>query len=59
MRKTQWEKTHQGKRVQQLMLESGLQDRLVLFRIMNMGYDFKGWSPPDPCKSLSRLIPIP
>jgi hypothetical protein len=36
--KTQWEKLIKEKRVQQLMLEPGLQDRLVIFRITNLGY---------------------
>jgi hypothetical protein len=57
--KTQWEKLIKGKRVQQLMLRSGLQDRLVIFSITIMSYGFRGWSPPEPCKSLSRLMPIP
>jgi hypothetical protein len=26
------------------MLESGLQDRLVIFKVTNMGCDFQGWS---------------
>jgi hypothetical protein len=33
MRKPSGKKLIKGKRVQQLMLESGLQDRLVIFRV--------------------------
>jgi hypothetical protein len=59
MRKTQWEKLIKGKRVQQLMLESGLQDRLVIFRIRTWAMIFRVGSPPKPYKSLSCLMPIP
>jgi hypothetical protein len=38
--KTQWKKLIKEKRVQQLMFGSGLQDWLVIFRIMIKSYDF-------------------
>jgi hypothetical protein len=40
MRKPCGKKLIKGKRVQQLMSESGLRDRLVIFKIMIMSYDF-------------------
>jgi hypothetical protein len=48
MRNPSGKKLIKRKRVQQLMLESGLQDRLVIFRITNLGYGSQGKPPLNP-----------
>ena len=57
--KTQWKKTHQEKKSTIVDIGSVLQDRHVIFGITIMGLGFWGWSPPEPCNSLSRIMPIP
>jgi hypothetical protein len=53
MRKPSGKKLIKGKRAQQLMLESGLQDRLVIFRITNLGY---GSSKPPHSNSINAFM---
>ena len=57
--KTQWKKTHQGKKSTIVDIGSVLRDRHVIFWITVMGYRIQDSSPPELCNSLSRLMPIP